>query len=181
MSELIYFLHRDGIIEFNRATGARREMCETLPMPPKAAVRLYADAARPRAVNVRRSADRKEPMRLFNRADFLKLPAGIAYCKGKPFYFEHLAFKTEAMEHDWAAFDPQYIDAKSSDEAEDRLREMLTSNVVSYPMETADCRDGCFDEEEIFLVFEVADLQALRVWIDDAIAASANLTTVANR
>lgn len=115
-------------------------------------------------------------MRLFNRKDFLKLPAGIAYCKGKPFYFEHLEFKTESTEHDWYSFDPQYIDAKSSDVAADRLYEMQANNLVSYPMETADMRDGSFDDEEIFLVFEVADLQTLREWIDIAITASADLT-----
>lgn len=103
---------------------------------------------------------RQRLVRIVDRKTFLSLPAGTAYCKGKKWYFESLAFKGESLPNDWLYIDPAWVDANDSGEAFDRLEEMLESN-VSYPMETDCRRDGLFDEAAVFMVFEDNDLKQL--------------------
>lgn len=110
-------------------------------------------------------------MRIYRRKEFLALPAGTAYCKGKEFVFEGLTFKGEGygMANDWFVFDPAWVDGQDSGECLHRLDEMLQAG-ASYPMQDSICRDGLYDDDAIFLVFERADLMKLREHIDAAIA-----------
>lgn len=109
-------------------------------------------------------------LRVLRRPDFLKLPAGTVYAKGKEWYFGSLSFKGESLgDRDWYAHDPCWVDAQDSGEAFNRLEEMLETG-ASYPMESAEARDGLFEQDDIFLVFERDDLLALHGLIGDAIA-----------
>lgn len=110
-------------------------------------------------------------MKVINRTDFMKLPAGTAFCKGKPWYFGSICFKGDTLDTptgDWGYYEPAWVDAGDSGEAFDRLEEMLQLG-KSYPMEDASGRDGCFDMDDLFLIFERADLEALKSCINDAI------------
>lgn len=53
-------------------------------------------------------------------------------------------------------------------QAVDRLDDML-ENGASYPMDASYGRDGCFNEADLFLVFERADLVQLGKIVDQAI------------
>lgn len=108
-------------------------------------------------------------MRVVNRETFLKLPAGTVYAKGVPWSFNSLCFKGESLGNDWYEHDPAWVEANDSGEAFDRLERMLHQG-ASYPMEDAEGRDGLFDADAIFLIFEKADLEKLRGLIDNAIS-----------
>lgn len=108
-------------------------------------------------------------MRCVDRRTFLTLPIGTAYCKGGKWHFEGLCFKGETLGNDWYERDPAWIAMPDSGECFVRLEDML-ANGASHRMQTSECRDGLFDEDAIFLVLERGDLEALRGWIDGALA-----------
>lgn len=110
-------------------------------------------------------------MRIVNRAEFLKMPAGTIYCKGMPWVFDGICIKDESLSNDWYYLNPAWVSAHDSGEAFERLDEMLKLG-KSYPMENAIGRDGLFDTNAIFLIFERSDLEMLRGFINRAIAKS---------
>jgi hypothetical protein len=114
---------------------------------------------------------RKVPVKIYRRNEFLALPEGTFYAKGKPWYFGELSIKhdTSSQLSDWWSLDPCWIAANDSGEAVDRLDEMLEKG-ASYPMQDAISRDGLWDEDDLFLVFEKDDLLKLREMIDKAIS-----------
>lgn len=107
-------------------------------------------------------------MKVVSRSEFLKLPAGTFYAKGEPWCFNTLCVKDDSLDNDWYYLNPAWVDANDSSEAVERLDEMLELG-KSHPMEEAVGRDGCFDMNDIFLVFERADLEKLRGFVDKAI------------
>lgn len=118
-------------------------------------------------------------MRVYTRQEFLKLPEGTVYCKGQPWAFGGINIKGETIAAsdgrliDWYYLDPEWIDAHDSGEAGARLDEMLSTG-ASYPMQDAIGRDGCFDENEVFLVYEDADIQKLVGWLIENIDSTPN-------
>ena len=107
-------------------------------------------------------------MKIVNRETFLKLPEGTIFAKGKPWYFSGLSIKADSLPNDFIYLDPHWVDAHDSGEAANRLDEMLATG-CSYPMQDDFGRDGCFDDEDIFMIFERDDLLKLRDFIDSAL------------
>ena len=106
-------------------------------------------------------------MRVVSRADFLKLPPGTIYAKGKPWYFENISIKADSLPNDFVCLGLAWVDAHDSGEASYRLEEMLKAG-ASYPLDKVYGRDGCFDDDDIFLVYERDDLAWIRDQIDAA-------------
>ena len=100
-------------------------------------------------------------MRVVDRKTFMKLPAGTAFQKGKPWVWGGLCFKSDQMDNDWLYQQTDGIDAKDSGEMFAGLDEMLATG-ASYPIETALIRDGCFDEDDLFLIYEVDDIDQIQ-------------------
>lgn len=107
-------------------------------------------------------------MKIHDRDQFLKLPKGTVYCKGRPYAFGDITIKHESLENDWYEQTFNWIDAESSTEAFDRLYEMH-DNGASYPMQDSVTRDGCFDDKEMFLVFEKEDVIKLISYFQEAL------------
>jgi len=98
-------------------------------------------------------------MKIVDRKTFLALPEGTVFAKYKPCVFEALSIKGETWGNDFLV---QYIDtALSADEA-DNLLYGAAETGASLPMDF-DClsRDGCFDDDQLFAVWERADVEAL--------------------
>jgi len=115
-------------------------------------------------------------MRIYKRDEFLKLPAGTIYAKGKPCYFDGFNVKFDTLtsnghDVDWVCLSPMWIEAHDSGEAFDRFDEMLEHG-ASYPMQESAGRDALYDKDEIFLVPEREDLLKLKALIEAAIAVS---------
>ena len=111
-------------------------------------------------------------MRIYNRKDFLALPPGTMYAKGEPWAFNCLSIKADNLGNDWVCLNIPWVDARSSEEAVERLEDML-HNGSSYPLDEDYGRDGTFDDREVFFVFELDDLVKLKGWIDNAIVTAA--------
>lgn len=110
-------------------------------------------------------------MRILRKAEFLRMPIGTLFARGKPWAFEQLSVKGESLHNsdDFFAMDLVSIKSDGSSEWVERLDKMLETG-VSYPLETDGYgRDGCFDSEDLFLVYELADLQDLHRIIITAI------------
>lgn len=99
-------------------------------------------------------------MRVYNRKGFLQLPDGTIFCKGTRWCFDNLSIKGHSWEDDFLYVDLCNIDANESGQWVDRLEDSL-SNGTSYPINNQAARDGLFDEDAIFLVFEEKDLEFL--------------------
>lgn len=113
-------------------------------------------------------------MKVYNRADFLTLPEGVIFCSGPQWAFGNLRVKGESLlrSNDFVCLELQWIDSRDSGEAVDRLDAMLQAG-ASYPMNGDYGRDGCFADEEVFLVWERADLERLMQYCERAIEATA--------
>ncbi len=110
-------------------------------------------------------------MKIVNREQFLAMPAGTIYAKGERWLFNGLEVKGESHPNDWWSLDPSWIGGdkvEDSCDAFDALEDML-KNGASYPMSCSQSRDGLFDEDDLFLIFEEKDLLELRGHIDTAI------------
>jgi hypothetical protein len=107
-------------------------------------------------------------MRVVNRAEFLALPAGTIYAKGKPWHFEGVTIKGDSLADDWIYLDLAWPESSGDMDSFDKLAAMLSEG-ASFPMQESYGRDGCFDAEEIFLVWERADLLALVAHINAAL------------
>lgn len=110
-------------------------------------------------------------MRIYNRAEFLKLPEGVLFCKGKPWHWDTPMVKGESLTNDFIFRDLCCIEDEGSDD--DPIMTAMLENGESAAINTAYARDGCFDDEDIFLVFEAADLNELKGIINNALQAQA--------
>jgi hypothetical protein len=118
-------------------------------------------------------------MRIYRRSDFLKLPAGVIFAKGQPFAFDEIQIKGDSLPNDFFCRSWTWIKAYDSGEAMHRLDQMLEQE-ASFPIEDGEGRDGLFDDDAIFIVFEPADLQKMREDIDTAVAVFATIYDEAN-
>jgi hypothetical protein len=114
-------------------------------------------------------------MKIYRRSEFLKLPSGTIYSKGKPWAFGELLIKDDTLRNwssdeigDWFYVDPVGIESNDCGEELLRLDQMLETG-ASFPMNTNIVRDGCFNLKDVFLVFEKEDLIKLREYINTAI------------
>lgn len=102
-------------------------------------------------------------MRIVDRQTFLALPAGTVYQKWEPCFFGETCIKGETTPHDdW--YETRITGAIEHDDSEEffeRCTDMAEQG-ASVPMEfDTICRDGFFDQDQLFAVFEPADVAAL--------------------
>ena len=101
-------------------------------------------------------------MRIINRKDFLKMPAGTLFTKYKPCVFGDMMIKGESLSNDF--FCQQIVDAVDCDNSEEFNDILLDAgeNGTDFSMDF-DCemRDGMFDDGELFAVWGEDDVQAL--------------------
>lgn len=106
-------------------------------------------------------------MRAVDRKTFLMLPAGTIYCKGIKWAFDSICIKGDSLENDWIYLDPSWPAAHDTGAAVEYL-EMSLADGMSFACEDAMGRDGCFDDDAVFLIYEKRDLDELRQHIDRA-------------
>lgn len=113
-------------------------------------------------------------MRIVDRKTFLAMPAGTVFAKYAPCYFEALAIKGDTWGDDflvqWIA---DAIECTGSSDFDARLFHAQEFG-DSLPMDLNSAgRDGCFDMDQLFAVFESADVVGLIVRLQEALAQSA--------
>lgn len=101
-------------------------------------------------------------MKILNRGAFLGMPEGTIFSKGKPMYFESLCVKGESTYFDGGGSDFTYRDLiwfeNSGDSDQSRIFDDMVYKAESARIMQSYGRDGCFDEEDLFLVYEKYDL-----------------------
>jgi hypothetical protein len=108
-------------------------------------------------------------MRIVDRATFLALPVGTLYRKygqaGKPevVNFDDLEIKDDTTGNDWYAQDLRPYTEKATDSGEwvDWVVRLVAGE-ESGPLDFETiCRDGLYDDEQLFAVYDRADHEAL--------------------
>ncbi|MES2625892.1 MAG: hypothetical protein V4628_11490 [Pseudomonadota bacterium] len=101
-------------------------------------------------------------MKIYRRPGFLKLPDGILFCIGKPWHWQEPQIKTRThATNDFDTLALSDIEWNGSEDLLNKQEEMLETG-KSYPIDLdSSMRDGCFDNEQIFLVYEADDIKAL--------------------
>lgn len=109
-------------------------------------------------------------MRIVDRTTFMGLPSGTVYSKYTPCYFEELSVKGDTLTNvggtpiDWfyqQLVTPSFATATDSGQWMEQL-DRMQSGESSPPLDFDFAgRDGCFDESELFAVWERADVAGL--------------------
>jgi len=110
-------------------------------------------------------------MKIVNLKTFLAMPAGTVYSKFEPCIFGELCIKEESLSNDWFYQDiADAIDVNDSGEFGEILCR-ASGTGESIPM-NFEClgRDGCFEDGQMFAVFERDDVVALIKRLDETIA-----------
>ena len=103
-------------------------------------------------------------MRIVDRATFLAMPAGTVYAKFEPMIFGDIAIKGESIgDIDFRYSElgnPWFVGDNGSDTHFTFLEEIQegAAMVIDY---STDFRDGLFDADQLFAVWERADVEAL--------------------
>ncbi|MES2902846.1 MAG: hypothetical protein V4696_01550 [Pseudomonadota bacterium] len=103
-------------------------------------------------------------MKIVDRATFLALPSGTIFAKYAPCYFEELSVKGDSLETDFiyqGLVTPNFTTANDSGEWGEALQWIEEGN-PSPPLDFDMMgRDGCFDDKQLFAVWEDDDVEVL--------------------
>jgi hypothetical protein len=111
-------------------------------------------------------------MKIYRRNEFLELPDGTIYSKGgfTSMDFNNLYVKAQTLpSNDWVYLNLCDIDSDDFDDFVKKYDNMI-ENKASYPMNDSYARDGCFNDNDHFLVFEKEDLFKLIDIINSSIS-----------
>lgn len=108
-------------------------------------------------------------MRIYNRKDFMNLPIGTFYCKIDSGSGGGLCIKKESLYNDWYYQDLCNIESFDSQERWDFIDDSL-QNGTSYEISSSEMRDGFYENEDKFLVYEKKDLELLKKYIEEAMS-----------
>lgn len=102
-------------------------------------------------------------MRIVDRATFLAMPSGTVYQKYQPCCFDAIEIKQDTCGNDWyelcGVSSPDFADNHSSDDFEDICTRMENGSSEKMVFQTI-CRDGYFDYDQRFAVWEPDDIKA---------------------
>ena len=103
-------------------------------------------------------------MRIVNRQEFLQLPSGTVYSKYKSMgMISGLYEKFQSSTNDWVYQDLiSCIDADSSAELFDLMDAAMNGKEFSLDLDCGE-RDGCYDESDMFAIYDKKDLDKLIV------------------
>jgi len=110
-------------------------------------------------------------MRIIDRKTFLEQPPGTVYAKYEPCFFGPLLIKGDSLPNDFGYQQiADAIDCTGSGDFADKLF-FAQENGESIPMDF-DCqgRDGLFDDDQLFAVFDRVDVEQLIARLKDALA-----------
>ena len=101
-------------------------------------------------------------MKIVSRTEFLKMKPGTVYSLYKPCIFGALEIKEKSYENDWLYQD--IVDAIECDDSGDLTDRLFDAQENGSSLDIDfDClsRDGLFDDDQLFAVWERKDVVAL--------------------
>lgn len=102
-------------------------------------------------------------MKILNRSQFMELPSGVLYQKYEPQCFGELAIKWDSLTTDFVSVDvsaTSFVAQCSNNWAELIDGAQYEGKSVAIDFDCAS-RDGCFDQDQLFAVWELADVKHL--------------------
>lgn len=101
-------------------------------------------------------------MKIVDRKTFLTLPPGILYCKTKPCHFGDIAIKYDTWTNDWIYQSFPYFqeESDSSDAYFEAYQKLEKGESLTLDVDCAG-RDGLYEEDEKFLIYEEKDIRIL--------------------
>lgn len=102
-------------------------------------------------------------MRILNLKEFRELPEGTVFMKYVPCCFEELSVKGETLDYDfWDSDIVTDILCSGSDEMIQILAKAEHDSSFSVDLDVdIEGRDGCFNEDQLFAVYEQKDIDGL--------------------
>ena len=105
-------------------------------------------------------------MRIVPRADFLRLPIGTVFRKGQPCFLGNLSIKGETLFNNGGQADFYYHEVGDPEAAssEDYCVAFDEQQDGTFPHRTVSItmeRDGMFDDLDLFMVMDSADIQTI--------------------
>lgn len=101
-------------------------------------------------------------MRIVNRKEFLQLPSGTLYCKYEHTSAYNISIKYDTWESDWLHQELPTLwspDESSSSDLYDKLDKAESDSSYSFSQDLESSnRDGHFDENQMFLIYEKEDI-----------------------
>lgn len=109
-------------------------------------------------------------MKIINRQQFLQLPAGVLFTKFEPSCFDELRIKGDTIGADFHAVTiADAIDADGTSDLLDKIHRAEGGESLHMDFETVQ-RDGLFDEDQLFAVWEREDVEKLVGRLLDSLA-----------
>lgn len=98
-------------------------------------------------------------MKIINRKEFLNLPSGVIFSKYEPMIFGDICIKGETLHNDfYCQRIKDSIDCNDSNEFHDIL-DSAEKEGKSFDIDLeSEIRDGMFDENQLFVVWENEDI-----------------------
>ncbi|WP_024647747.1 hypothetical protein [Pseudomonas syringae] len=118
-------------------------------------------------------------MRIIGLDEFLKMPIGTVFAKYEPCVFEELMIKAETLPEikDFCYQSIIQIDiGQSGDCYEALLGSEKTGKAVGMDL-ALQGRDGCFDENQLFAVYDRSDVELLIQRLQQALIDSSDTVT----
>jgi len=102
-------------------------------------------------------------MRLVTQTELMKLPEGALYARlYRPWVFADLCIKGDNVgSKDFYERSLNWVDANDSLEAVDRLDAMMEDSTLSFPVAQAYQREGLYEQDAHYLVYELEDVKLL--------------------
>lgn len=99
-------------------------------------------------------------MKFLSKKEFLNLPAGLVFAKFKPIIFEELQVKgdTHVLQNDY--YYSNFIEVDSEDAVDTIFRSLDSGESVPLHDNTW-MRDGDYNEEQLYAVFEKQDVEQM--------------------
>ena len=112
-------------------------------------------------------------MKIYKRDEFLKLPSGTLFFQCDlpgSWGNQDLMVKYDTLEcNDWVERSLTHIECNDMGDMDAKLDAMLHEG-ASVAMSQYGGRNGCFDDKDLFCVFELADLLQLRDIVNEAVS-----------
>ncbi len=110
-------------------------------------------------------------MRIVNREEFLAMPAGTIYMEYDG-SFGNLCVKGDSLSVDFYSNSVTCeVDCDSSGELADILHEAENNSSYSIPLHfNTECRDGLFEEKQLFAVYEERDTTGLIARLEETLS-----------
>lgn len=110
-------------------------------------------------------------MKIINRKQFLEIPEGTIYSKFDPYIIDGLYIKNESLGNDWYYQDLiNSIECNDSGEYTDKLFKARDDPKYELRQDyNVNQRDGLFNEEQLFLIYDKDDAMKLIITLFETI------------